>query len=130
MHMGNPSYDPMDLGQHTQPTSMHHGPNHPWTWVTSMDHLRPSQEPIYQTVPTKNDSPELLDSARGRPPPCKFRFSRRICQRRRLACAFQAFRNVHSKSSEGVFRLRFLGMLASGELPLEVFAVGFQLAAA
>ncbi|KIM81368.1 hypothetical protein PILCRDRAFT_8734 [Piloderma croceum F 1598] len=33
--------------------SMHHGPNHPWTWVTSMDHPRPSQEPIYQTVPTK-----------------------------------------------------------------------------
>jgi len=40
MHMGYPSYDPMDLGQHTQPTSMHHGPYHPWTWVTSIDHPR------------------------------------------------------------------------------------------
>jgi hypothetical protein len=29
MHMGYPSYDPMDLGQHTQPMSMHHGSGHP-----------------------------------------------------------------------------------------------------
>jgi len=25
-HMGSPSYSPMDLGQQTWPTSMHHGP--------------------------------------------------------------------------------------------------------
>ena len=29
MHMSNPSYEPMDPVQHTQPMSMHHGPNHP-----------------------------------------------------------------------------------------------------
>ena len=29
MHMGNPSYDPTDLGRCTQPISMHHGPDHP-----------------------------------------------------------------------------------------------------
>jgi hypothetical protein len=38
MHIGNPSYDTIDVGQCTQPTSMHHGPDRPgpgsYAWTT------------------------------------------------------------------------------------------------
>ncbi|KIM74434.1 hypothetical protein PILCRDRAFT_14451 [Piloderma croceum F 1598] len=52
MHMGYPSYDPMDLGQYTQPTSMQ--------ITLDLGHTyKPSQEPIYQTVPTKRDKVTL-----------------------------------------------------------------------
>ena len=50
MHMGYPSYDPMDLGQHTQPTSMHHGPGHPgpgsYPWTIPGAYYDDPQAPV------------------------------------------------------------------------------------